>query len=134
VYFPGRRTAPCMSAEVQATLEVLVGSRMTRWTNFHGSFQFTLENHTSWVHFDEAHWSGLVYLTPNAPLESGTHFYQHVETRLTEMPTEVDAKQLGVANAEVLKALLDDDKRNYSAWRVVDQVGNRSIDCCFFVA
>jgi hypothetical protein len=124
-YFPGRRTAPYMTSEVQATLEMLVGSRMTRWTNFHGSFQYTLENHTSWVHFDEAHWSGLVYLTPDAPLESGTRFYQHVETRLTEMPTEVDAKRLGVASADELKALLDDDKRNYSAWKVVDQVGNR---------
>jgi hypothetical protein len=124
-YFPGRRTAPLMPPGVQATLEGLVGSRMTRWTNFHGSFQYTLENHSSWVHFDEAHWSGLVYLTPDAPLDSGTRFYQHVETRLTEMPTEDDAKRLGVANADVLKALLDDDKRNYSAWKVVDQVGNR---------
>jgi hypothetical protein len=87
-YFPGRRTAPYMTPGVQATLETLVGSRMTRWTNFHGSFQYTLENHTSWVHFDEAHWSALVYLTPDAPLNSGTRFYQHIETRLTEMPTE----------------------------------------------
>jgi hypothetical protein len=124
-YFPGRRTAPVMLPGVQATLEMLVGSHMTRWTNFHGSFQYTLENHTSWVHFDEAHWSGLVYLTPDAPLESGTRFFQHVETRLNEMPTEDDAQRLGVANADELKALLDDDKRNYSTWKVVDQVGNR---------
>jgi hypothetical protein len=41
------------------------------------------------------------------------------------MATEDDAKRLVVANADVLKALLDDDKRNYSAWKVVDQVGNR---------
>jgi hypothetical protein len=124
-YFPGQRSAPFMLPEVQSTLEGLVGSRMTRWTNFHGSFQHTLENHTSWVHFDEAHWSGLVYLAPDAPLDAGTRFYQHVGTRLTEMPIEEDAKRLGVTNAEVLKALLDDDKRNYSSWKVVDQVGNR---------
>jgi hypothetical protein len=37
-YFPGRRTAPVVSAVVQSTLEGLVGSRLTRWTNFHGSF------------------------------------------------------------------------------------------------
>jgi hypothetical protein len=40
------------------------------------------------------------------------------------MPTKDDARRLGVGNADELKALLDDDK-NYSAWKVVDGVGNR---------
>jgi hypothetical protein len=42
-------------------------------------FQICLENHESWVHLDEAEWAGVLYLTPDAPAESGTALFTKVE-------------------------------------------------------
>jgi hypothetical protein len=38
-------------------------------------FQLCLENHKSWIHIDEHEWAAVLYLTPDAPMESGTAIY-----------------------------------------------------------
>ena len=44
---------------------------------YNGSFQFTTSRDRSWVHIDGYNnWAGVLYMTPNAPLTSGTYFYK----------------------------------------------------------
>ena len=40
------------------------------------SFQLALEDDVTWVHQDNTNWSGVLYLTPNAPIDSGTLFFK----------------------------------------------------------
>ena len=38
-------------------------------------FQLCLEEDESWIHVDKTKWAGILYLTPDAPLDSGTVIY-----------------------------------------------------------
>ena len=40
------------------------------------SFQLCLSDDKTWVHLDPSDWTGVLYLTPNAPLESGTLLFK----------------------------------------------------------
>ena len=77
------------------------------------------------VHFDEPpDWmSLLVYLTPDAPGDCGTSFWQHRETGLTAKPTRRDALRLGLDFAE-LKEMIERDGWNRKAWFEIDRAGN----------
>src|ERR1700759_5704313 len=59
------------------------------------------------VHFDTPPgWVMLlVYLTPNAPYDTGTSLWQHRETGLTARPSKKDAMRLNTSVAE-LEAIL----------------------------
>jgi len=41
-------------------------------------FQICSDNVDSWVHSDETDWAGILYLTPNPPVEAGTGIYRKV--------------------------------------------------------
>jgi uncharacterized protein DUF6445 len=77
------------------------------------------------VHFDEPpDWlSLLVYLTPNAPADCGTSFWQHRETGLTAKPTWRDAVRLGLSREE-LRQVIERDGWNGKAWIEIDRIGN----------
>lgn len=77
------------------------------------------------VHFDEPPgWMMLlIYLTPGAPLDTGTSLWQHRATGLIAMPTKPDAKRLGTTVAE-LKDVLMDDSDKPRRWIEIDRIGN----------
>ena len=77
------------------------------------------------VHFDEpADWmSLLVYLSPDAPADCGTSFWQHRATGLTAKPTRRDALRLNLS-FEKLKLMIEDDGWNRKSWIEVDRIGN----------
>ena len=77
------------------------------------------------VHFDEPpDWMTLlVYLTPDAPSDCGTSFWQHRKTGLTAKPTWRDALRLGVS-LEELKDVIDRDGWKRRAWIEIDRIGN----------
>lgn len=77
------------------------------------------------VHYDEpVTWmTMLIYLTPGANFETGTSFWQHIETGLTAHPTQKDAKRLGVS-LNKLRTLLEADSTNRECWREIDRIGN----------
>ena len=77
------------------------------------------------VHFDEpADWmSLLVYLSPNAPPDCGTSFWQHRETGLTAKPGRSDAMRLGMTLDE-LREVIERDGWNRKSWIEIDRIGN----------
>lgn len=62
---------------------------------YNGAFQYTTSRDRSWIHSDmHNNWAGVVYMTPNAPLSSGTCFYQfHDGTRSEHDSVLVGNKQ-----------------------------------------
>jgi hypothetical protein len=76
--FPGKRS---MAADgtyqqyIQTKIEAVLGIPIDSWVLDSFCFQVCHEGATTWPHRDEADWAGVLYLTPDAPLESGTGFY-----------------------------------------------------------
>lgn len=116
--FPSARTESFWSESAKETIQKLVmahGGNITYWPNgYNGAFQFTTKKDKSWIHADsETTWAAIVYLTPNAPLNSGTGLFKHKPTGLTEWPDDTK-----------LQELVNADSQNYEQWEIVDSVSN----------
>jgi hypothetical protein len=78
--FPGRRTKSFLTQEAKDKITKALGP--LSWNNEDGStgsFQYTTALENSWIHRDLRQWAGVCYLTPDAPLESGTTLYKDRE-------------------------------------------------------
>ena len=76
--FPGQRTRPFSHDGIRDGIARAVGDSIALWPedNYNGAFQFSVANDQTWVHADHTTiWSGVVFLTPSAPPESGTAFF-----------------------------------------------------------
>jgi hypothetical protein len=76
------------------------------------------------VHADTAvDWAGMIYLTPDAPLKTGTAFYRHRETGFVAPPTDREARELGFCDAaEFDDQVVRRDKADLSKWEQVGHV------------
>ena len=77
------------------------------------------------VHYDEpVHWMMLlIYLTPRAPQEAGTSFWQHRATGLSCRPTRQDSERLGMSLGK-LNSLLMRDSVIANRWLEIDRIVN----------
>ena len=57
--------------------EYIMGKRITRWEEhgMNGRFQYALAGEPLVYHCDDQTWAGMIYLTPNAPYDTGTNTY-----------------------------------------------------------
>jgi hypothetical protein len=117
--FPGKRTTSYANDKIKIAFENIIGKEIVYWPNsYNGSFQYTTSDMNSWVHRDETSWAGILYLTPNAPLSSGTGFFKHKRTGIE------DKNQYDKADESVKKEL-DNDSNDIDKWEMVDYVGNK---------
>jgi hypothetical protein len=82
---------------------------------YNGSFQYTTSRDRSWVHIDGFNnWGGVLYMTPNAPLSSGTAFYKFNDG------AECQRDQ------DILENKTDTDtySQDMTKWQLVDRAGN----------
>lgn len=84
-YHPGMRTLPCFNEEAHDKIVKILSSSITPTGDCY-SFQFNTQNDVSWIHTDlvpneivnyteRTLWAALIYLTPDAPIDSGTTLY-----------------------------------------------------------
>lgn len=82
--YPGMRTLPCGGAyrdSIKASFEKLIGEKITYWPEgYNTAFQYTTKHSKTWVHYDATQWAAVIYLTPDAPLNTGTGIYRHRDT------------------------------------------------------
>lgn len=83
--YPGIRTVSCGGEwfnNIQDVFAKLIGKPITYFpaNTYNTAFQLTLESDKTWIHYDDTEWAAVVYLTPNAPVESGTAIYRHKDT------------------------------------------------------
>jgi hypothetical protein len=82
---------------------------------YNGSFQYTTSRDRSWIHTDGFNnWAGIIYLTPDAPLSSGTAFYEFYDGTKCSRDTEI------LEN----KKETDNFSQDLTKWKLVDKVGN----------
>lgn len=84
--FPGVRTDATVGGTLKSTklvFESLLGIPITWWPEeYNTSFQYTTAKDDTWIHYDTTNWAAVLYLTPDAPLESGTAIYRHKESKI----------------------------------------------------
>lgn len=122
--YPGQRTLSYASEEVKSIIQNWIypfGGKITKFpigkdeNNYNGAFQYTTSYDRSWFHVDEwNNWAAVLYLTPNAPVNSGTGLYKFKDG------TRFGYEQILKGNKiEISKATQDNTK-----WELIDKVGN----------
>jgi hypothetical protein len=126
--YPGQRTISYANEHLKETIQKYVepfGGKITDFpipnqddSNdliYNGSFQYTTSRDRSWVHIDGFNnWAGVLYLTPDAPLSSGTSFYKFDDGTTCQRDMEL------LENKEDI----DRCSQDLTKWEKVDQVGN----------
>lgn len=82
---------------------------------YNGAFQYTTSRDRSWIHTDKWNsWAGVLFMTPNAPLTSGTGFYRFKDGATCE------ADGIFLDNQKEV----DKCSQDLTKWELVDRVGN----------
>lgn len=87
--YPGYRTGPENDEQHEYIREYfeqnVIGRPITYWPKeYNTAYQITTEESKTWIHHDETMWAAVLYLTPNAPADSGTGIFRHKETGIYE--------------------------------------------------
>jgi hypothetical protein len=123
--YPGQRTRSYATIELKNIIEKYiepVAGKITDWPMhkegedvYNGAFQYTTSRERSWIHNDGFNnWAAVCYLTPNAPVTSGTGFYKFCDGTRNCLESE------GRGNKEII----DKASQDMTKWQLVDQVGN----------
>jgi hypothetical protein len=122
--YPGQRTVSHATEEIKNMIQRWVlpfGGKITRFpmektdNNYNGAFQYSTSRDRSWIHTDSwNNWAGVLYLTPNAPITSGTGLYKYKDG------TRLDQEQKLKGN----ETELSQHSQDVTKWELVDQVGN----------
>ena len=125
--YPGQRTVSYATQHLKDIIQEYVmpfGGKITDFpipdeksnaNIYNGSFQYTTSRDRSWVHIDSYNnWGGVLYMTPNAPLSSGTAFYKFNDG------SECQRDQ------DILENKTDTDtySQDMTKWQLVDRAGN----------
>jgi hypothetical protein len=123
--YPGRRTKSFLNDSMKEVIESVVFpfyGNVINWSedSYTGSYQYTTSRDRSWIHADQTtKWAGVCYLTPNAPLSSGTGLFKHIPTGLTMAPKNPD----GSYNHKLLSEI-NKDSQDMTKWELVDRIAN----------
>lgn len=111
--YPGKRTKSFLTEDTKQAIQSIVyqaGGYVTDWMDrdgLTGSFQIAVATDRTWIHSDHFNsWAAVCYLTPNAPLSSGTGLFRHKATGERYRVTE------------------DHEGYDYTKWEMVDKIGN----------
>jgi len=85
------------SEELRKTFEKIMGETIKNWDHgYNGCFQITTAEDPQVYHYDEQKWAAMIYLSPNAPLESGTRTHRSKITGLRHSEQQgIDASFVG---------------------------------------
>ena len=79
--FPGARSYAVdedFQMFIMKRIESIMGVKVDTWLMDSFCYQLCYEDVNSWVHKDTSDWAAVLYLTPNAPIESGTGIYKEI--------------------------------------------------------
>lgn len=124
--YPGQRTQTFHYYDLKRSIQQLVqqaGGNITQFEEFeyNSAYQYTTAKDKSWIHADQTTmWAGVCYLTPDAPLSSGTGLFKHKETGLYGSARLAD----GSYDKKTMDIIYK-DSRDMSKWDMVDMVSNK---------
>lgn len=122
--YPGQRTEPFLTNSIKKKFRDILypfTGEITWWGGeYTGSFQYTVATDRSWIHADSTtDWAGIIYLTPDAPLSSGTGIFRHKKTGWQHY----DYKRQDEPGYKE-SAPPGSDCQDYTKWDMVDRIGN----------
>ncbi len=119
--YPGFRSAPENDKQhsyLKNFFESLMNKKITYWPNANNTtYQITTKKSITWIHHDQTMWAAVLYLTPGAPVKSGTAIYRHKPTGVYQWD--------GIANSPSdfnHSSFLGDSHMNL--WEQIHFVGN----------
>lgn len=120
--YPGLRTDPVEAVEREYLRQFIqhniLGQEITYFPDeANTAFQYTTENDRSWIHHDATTWAGVLYLTPDAPPETGTAIFRHRESKVSWWNPEDESTEYNFT--EGLANPMDND-----LWEPITQVSN----------
>jgi len=134
-FFPGMRTYSQATEELKVRIEKYVEPYGGKIINFfipknkvipidgtksdNGAFQFTTSVDRSFIHSDHPNynWAGVLYLTPNAPENSGTNFYKFIDGSTCVNDSEtINSKYESMPN---------EYRYDNTKWKIIDKIGNK---------
>lgn len=121
-YIGCHRTQSYASSELKEHIQKFIepfAGKITKWSdaenyfNANGCFQYSMVTDDDWIHADDTvtDWAGVLYLTPNAPLDTGTTLYKFKDGTRFALESSNSAEY-------------DAEGRNPDAWSQIDQIGN----------
>ena len=78
-FYKGMRSVRTYRPEwIKQAFEKIIGQPINHWDehDFNGVFQIVSSENPQVIHYDLQRWAAIVYLTPNAPIESGTRTHR----------------------------------------------------------
>tara|TARA_R110001592_G_scaffold20402_1_gene82807 strand:+ start:36 stop:647 length:612 start_codon:yes stop_codon:yes gene_type:complete len=122
---PGKRTDSVKDPSVKAALEGFLNQKIesTQYddlTNHNGCYNLCTALDKCWVHSDNStNYACVIYLTPNAPIESGTAIYRHKRTGLMKPPRNKD----GTLNYKLHREI-QADGQDFTCFEQIDYAAN----------
>lgn len=116
--FPGARTRAMEGANFlnsKSLFEQILHKKIIWWPEeYNTAFQYTTEESQTWIHYDPTNWAAVLYLTPDAPIDSGTAIYMHNETKIYMLDRKNPMTDLNG----------NQDVNDLTKWTPIFQVGN----------
>jgi len=113
-YFKGKRTKCFRFDGLKERFEHLLNRKVLNWEKYgtNGCFQYCVAEDLNVYHCDKQQYAGVLFLTPDAPIQSGTQFFRSKVTKKMKVAPEEYA-------AVFAKGYYDS-----TAFESVDTVGN----------
>lgn len=133
-YFPsgnhkGKRTdARLILDGTKEAIEALMHRKIKDdgWNyGYNGVFQYCVAEDSLVYHCDSQTFAAIVFLTPDAPPETGTSFFRSKKNGLWKAPTEEDVARLGKDESTLLYEMFEGEFYDSTRWDLVDKIGNR---------
>jgi glycosyltransferase involved in cell wall biosynthesis len=130
-FYKGKRTGKRFSTpQIKQKFEEILGQKIVNWDgpgdefggSMNGVFQYCTPEDALVYHYDSQTWAAMVFLTPDAPVQTGTSFYRHKESgiKVAEEPDADRAFAGGFYDA--------------TKFELIDTVGNVFNRCVIFDA
>ena len=130
----GKRTKSKLILDgTKKKLEKLLGKEIIGWTEKHGYcgvFQYCTPADPLVFHYDHQSHAAVVFLTPNAPVTSGTAFFRHKTqpwlTRALEVgKDDVASEEQRIALEKKYIGSEHNDFLDSTKWEEIDRIGNK---------
>jgi glycosyltransferase involved in cell wall biosynthesis len=83
-YYKGKRSKDrYLTDQIKRSFEEILGFQIREWEShgMNGRFQYCTAQDALVYHWDGQSWAGMVYLTPDAPYQTGTSFFAHKQLK-----------------------------------------------------
>ena len=115
-WYKGLRTTRSYRTEaMKRAFENIMGEKIQKWDyDMNGVFQITTSNDVQVYHHDSQKWAAMIYLSPNAPFESGTRLHSSKINNVSHLSE----------GQELIDQAFSSGFYDSTKFNIVDSVGN----------